>query len=73
MPVVFPEEGKFAEVANQLLALAGHPRDVATTTDGPGLGLVVSDDLYRAWVDSLTAPVAPVMPKKRTTKKESTS
>ena len=73
MPVIFPEEGKFAEVTSQLLALAGHPREVATTTDGPSLGLVVSSDLYRAWVDSLAAPAAPVVPKKRTTKKESTT
>ena len=54
MAHIYPQPEEFAEVANQLLELAGNPLEVATTTEGPvPLGLVVSDDLYQRWQDSL--------------------
>ena len=49
MPYILPEEGEFDEVAKLLLDLADHPRDVATTTEGPRLGFMVSDDLYERY------------------------
>lgn len=53
MAHIYPQPEEFAEVANQLFELAGDPREVATTTEGPvPLGLVVSDDLYQRWMDA---------------------
>lgn len=78
MAVIFVSQERFAEVYRQLEALAARPKDIATTTEGPTLGLVVPDDLYRRWVQSQESKeqannvFAPTVPKKRTTKKEST-
>jgi hypothetical protein len=51
MAVLYPGND-FAQVYRQLEELAGDPRQIATTTDGPGLGLVISDDLFNLWVDT---------------------
>ena len=54
MAHIYPKPEEFAEVTNQLLELADDPRQVASTTEGPvPLGLVVPDDLYQRWQDSL--------------------
>lgn len=67
MAHIYPQPEDFAEVANQLFELAGDPREVATTTEGPvPLGLVVSDDLYQRWQDSLDSESSDQdQPKKR--------
>ena len=51
MAVLYPG-ADFAKVYKELEEITGDPRAIATTTDGPGLGLVVSDDVYDRWVDA---------------------
>ena len=51
MAVIYPGEN-FAEVYRMVEELAGDPRQITTTTDGPGLGLVISDDLYNRWLQA---------------------
>lgn len=63
MAVVYPGDD-FAQVYQELEALAGDPRLIATTTDGPGLGLVISDELFDLWVDNSSEEEAGP-PKKR--------
>jgi hypothetical protein len=62
MPYILPEEGEFDAVAKQLLELADHPRDVATTSEGPRLGFQVSDELYERYQEATS--------KKKKSKKE---
>jgi len=65
MAVLYPGKD-FARVYRELEAITGDPRVIATTTDGPGLGLVISDDVYNQWVDSQSAePEETETPKKR--------
>lgn len=52
MAVLYPENDDFAEVYRELEAITGDPRAIATTTDGPRLGLVISDEVYNIWVDA---------------------
>lgn len=52
MAVLYPEQDKFAEVYRELEAITGDPRAIATTTDGPRLGLVVADEVFNTWVDA---------------------
>jgi hypothetical protein len=61
MPIIYPEPDQFAAVFAELAALAARTRDIATTSEGPVLGLVVPDDLYQRWVK----PQEPGAPKKR--------
>jgi hypothetical protein len=61
MASVYPEPDRFAAVFEELAALAPDVRVIATTTDGPHLGLVVPDDLHDRWVQSQE----PGAPKKR--------
>ena len=63
MAVLYPGEN-FAQVYRQLEELAGDPRLIATTTDGPGLGLVMSDELFNLWVDTYSAESEKPAPKK---------
>lgn len=58
MATIHPSSSEeFAEIAQQLLELAGHPRDVATSTDGPvALSLIVPDELYDRWQASQSTP-----------------
>jgi hypothetical protein len=51
MAVLYPGND-FARVYRILEDLAGDPRLIATTTDGPGLGLVISDDLYLRFLEA---------------------
>jgi len=51
MAVLYPGDN-FTQVYLQLEELAGGPRAIRTTTDGPGLGLVISDDLYNRWLEA---------------------
>ena len=51
MAVLYPRDD-FARVYRVLEDLAGDPRQIATTTDGPGLGLVISDDLYDRFLEA---------------------
>jgi hypothetical protein len=51
MAVLYPRDD-FARVYKVLEDLAGDPRQIATTTDGPGLGLVISDDLYLRFLEA---------------------
>jgi hypothetical protein len=65
MAVLYPREN-FATVYQQLEDLAGDPRLIATTTDGPGLGLVISDELFNLWVETYsTESETDEAPKKR--------
>lgn len=52
MAVLYPEADNFAEIYRELEAITGDPRAIATTTDGPRLGLVISDEVYNIWVDA---------------------
>ena len=51
MAVLYPRDD-FARVYRVLEDLAGDPRLIATTTDGPGLGLVISDELYLRFLEA---------------------
>jgi len=51
MAVLYPRDD-FARVYGVLEDLAGDPRQIATTTDGPGLGLVISDELYLRFLEA---------------------
>jgi hypothetical protein len=69
MAHIYPQPEEFADVFNELLALTGDPRAIATTTEGPvPLGLVVSDDVYQRWQESTDSDDEPSdqdKPKKR--------
>lgn len=52
MAVLYPGDN-FVQVYRQLEELAGDPRQIATTTDGPGMGLVISDDLFNRWLETV--------------------
>jgi len=53
MAVVYPSKDDFARVYQLLESLAGSPHAIRSTRDGgPGLGLVISDDLYRLYVEA---------------------
>lgn len=64
MAVLYPGNENFAQVFKELVEITGNPRAIATTTDGPGLGLVVSDEVYHVWVDAQSTE-ADEAPKKR--------
>jgi len=68
MAVLYPRDD-FARVYAILEDLAGDPRLIATTTDGPGLGLVISDELYLRFLEaegvSIEAEDEPEAPAKR--------
>jgi hypothetical protein len=65
MAVLYPGKD-FARVYRELEEITGDPRVIATTTDGPGLGLVIPDDVYDRWVDAQSAePEETEAPKKR--------
>ncbi len=63
MAVLYPGND-FVQVYQQLEELAGDPRLIATTTDGPGLGLVISDELFNLWVDTYSTESEKAAPKK---------
>jgi hypothetical protein len=63
MAVLYPGDD-FARVYRILEDLAGDPRQIQTTTDGPGLGLVISDELFDRFVEADTTE-ADEAPKKR--------
>ena len=66
MAYMYPKSEEFAQVFQDLAALAGRPRDIRTTTDGPvPLGLVVPDDLFERYQATLELPVEAETPKKR--------
>jgi hypothetical protein len=63
MAVLYPGEN-FAQVYQQLEELVGDPRLIATTTDGPGLGLVISDEVFNLWVETYSTESEKPAPKK---------
>jgi hypothetical protein len=67
MAVLYPRDD-FARVFHVLLDLAGGNASVIkTTTDGPGLGLVISDELFDRFLEAESDPAEeePQAPKKR--------
>jgi hypothetical protein len=64
MAVLYPKKEDFALVYQQLEDLAGNKRLIQTTTDGPSLGLVVSDEVFDRWVDAQTTDTEKAAPKK---------
>lgn len=67
MAVLFPRDD-FARVFNVLMDLnGGNAAEIRTTTDGPGLGLVIPDELFDRFVEaeSATSDEEPQAPKKR--------
>lgn len=69
MAVLFPRDD-FARVFHVLLDLAdGDASQIKTTTDGPGLGVVISDELFDRFVEAengeLDSDEEPQAPKKR--------
>jgi len=55
MAVLYPETDCFAKVFAELVEITGNSRAIKTTTDGPRLGLVVSDEVFNQWVDAQSA------------------
>jgi hypothetical protein len=69
MAVVIPVD--FAKEVSVLIALADHPRDVATTTDYDGvLAVIVPDELLARYetYTSLSESSSPKEPKRKGTK-----
>jgi hypothetical protein len=67
MPVMVSVDGR---TLRALLDLADHSRDVATTTDYPGLSVVIPDYLYQRYLTYQAIDSSPpIEPKKSGAKK----
>lgn len=65
MAVLYPRDD-FGRVFKVLTEdLGANPRDLRTTTDGPGLGLVISDELYDRFLEAEGVETESETPKKR--------
>lgn len=65
MAVLYPRDD-FARVFHVLMDLnGGNAAEIRTTTDGPGLGLVIPDELFDRFVEAESVDEEPQAPKKR--------